>query len=103
MGSGNANAVKVYSEHLNYLYTTYESKQQDPGKWTDKQVETILAVYHEGNKIEGISSNPNWIKRSSVMEGLDAGSIKEEETTEEKKEETSEETTEEKDTEGEGE
>ena len=45
MGSGNAFAVKVYSEHFNYLYTTYESKQQDPGKWTDKQKEDILAIY----------------------------------------------------------
>lgn len=100
LGSGNVNAVKVYSEHLNYLYVTYESKQQDPGKWTDKQVETILAVYKEGNKIEGIGSNPNWIKRSSVMDGLDDGSIVEKEET---TEESSEETTEETDTEGEGE
>ena len=93
MGSGNVLAVKVYSEHLNYLYTTYESKQQDPGKWTDKQKEDILAIYHEGNKIEGIGSNPTWIKRSSTMEGLDDGSITEEK--EETSEESSEETTEE--------
>ena len=93
MGSGNALAVKVYAEHLNYLYTTYESKQQDPGKWTDKQKEDILAIYHEGNKIEEIGSNPTWIKRSSTMEGLDDGSLTEEK--EETSEESSEETTEE--------
>ena len=93
MGSGNVLAVKVYSEHLNYLYTTYESKQQDPGKWTDKQKEDILAIYHEGNKIEGIASNPTWIKRSSTMDGLDDGSLTEEK--EETSEESSEETTEE--------
>ena len=102
LGSGNVNAVKIYSEHLNYLYTTYESKQKDPGKWTSTQVETILAVYHEGNKIEGISTNPNWIKRSSVMDGLDDGSITEkEETTEKPSEESSEDTTEESNTNGE--
>ncbi len=99
LGEGNTNAVKVYSEHLNYLYTTYESAQQDPGKWTAAQKEKILKVYNEGNKLDGIGSNPNWIKRSSVMEGLGDGSIEEEEKEEEK---TDEETTEE-DTEEEGE
>ena len=86
MGSGNENAVKIYSEHLNYLYASFEATQQDPGKWTKDQKEQILAVYHEGNKLSGISNNPNWVKRSSTMEGLDDGSIsdgdkpKEEET-----------------------
>ena len=84
---------------MNYLYTTYESAQQDPGKWTAAQKEKILKVYNEGNKLDGIGSNPNWIKRSSVMEGLGDGSIEEEEKEEEK---TDEETTEE-DTEEEGE
>ncbi len=102
MGEGNTYAVKVYSEHLNYLYTIYEQKQKDPGKWTPKQVETILAVYQKGNKIEGISANPNWIKRSSVMDGLDDGSLTEkEETTEKPSDESSEGTTEENKTDGE--
>ncbi|MCR5212831.1 MAG: serine/threonine-protein kinase [Eubacterium sp.] len=75
MGEGNENAIKVYSEHLNYLYTSFEAEQQDPGKWTTDQKEQIISVYHSGNKLTGISSNPNWVKRSSTMEGLDDGSI----------------------------
>ena len=88
MGEGNENAAKIYSEHLNYLYTYFESGQQDPGKWTDAQKEQILTVYHAGNKLTSISSNPNWVKRSSTMDGLDDGSI----VDEDKKPATTEET-----------
>ena len=96
LGAGNSNAVKVYSEHLNYLYTYFEATQQDPGKWTGVQKSEILEVYEAGNKLDGISSNPNWIKRSSTMEGLSDGSIekKEETPTESSSEETSEDTSE---------
>ena len=79
LGEGNENAAKVYSEHLNYLYTSYEAKQQDPGRWTADQKEAILKVYKAGNKLSSVSSNPNWVKRSSVMEGLDDGSLEPEE------------------------
>lgn len=94
LGEGNSNAVKVYSEHLNYLYTYFESNQQDPGKWSNVQKSEILAVYEAGNKLEGISSNPNWIKRSSTMDGLSDGSIekKEQESTTEAKTDEPEET-----------
>ena len=79
LGEGNESAAKVYSEHLNYLYTSYEAKQQDPGRWTADQKEAILKVYKAGNKLSSVSSNPNWVKRSSVMEGLDDGSLEPEE------------------------
>lgn len=79
LGEGNENAAKVYSEHLNYLYTSYEAAQQDPGRWTADQKDAILKVYKAGNKLSSISSNPNWVKRSSVMEGLDDGSLEPEE------------------------
>ncbi|MBP3233931.1 MAG: serine/threonine protein kinase [Eubacterium sp.] len=66
-------SIKVYSEHLNYLYALFEKDQQDPGKWPDAQVKEIVAVYDAGNKINGIDSNPNWIKRSSIMNSLKGG------------------------------
>lgn len=91
LGEGNDNAAKVYSEHLNYLYTSFESKQQDPGKWSATQKSEILAVYNAGNKLSNISSNPNWVKRSSVMEGLDNGTIVEEDTSSQSEEENNEE------------
>lgn len=85
MGSGNENAVKIYSEHLNCMYTYFEKTNQDPAKWTKNQKEKILAVYEEGSKLSGVSNNPNWVKRSSVMDGLSV----EEPTTEQTKEESS--------------
>ncbi len=75
MGEGNENAIKIYSEHLNFLYTMFEEKNQDPGKWTGAEKKQILAVFDAGSKITGIESNPNWIKRSSVMTGLKDGSL----------------------------
>ena len=73
MGSGNENAIKVYSEHLNYLYTLYEAENQDPSNWSAADKKEILAVYEEGSKINGIDTNPNWIKRSSIMNSLKGG------------------------------
>jgi serine/threonine-protein kinase len=75
MGEGNENAIKIYSEHLNYLYTQFEEQEQDPGRWTGAQKKQILEVFDAGSKISGIESNPNWIKRSSVMSGLKDGSL----------------------------
>ena len=48
-------------------------------RWTADQKDAILKVYKAGNKLSSISSNPNWVKRSSVMEGLDDGSLEPEE------------------------
>ena len=70
MGSKNTNTVKIYSEYLNYLYTTFESNQQDPGKWSNSQKSEILAVYKDGQKVPGIENNQNWVKRTSVMDEL---------------------------------
>ena len=84
LGEGNEYAVKLYSEHLNYLYTYFESSQQDPTKWSRTNKDTVLAVFDAGSEVPGIESNPNWIKRSSVMDSL----RKDEVTTEEKEETT---------------
>ena len=67
MGSGNVEAKQIYVDHLDYLYTTFEKANQDPMKWSKDQKEEILAVYDEGNKIEGIDNLQNWSKRSSEM------------------------------------
>ena len=72
MGSSE-NSIKVYSEHLNYLYALFEAEQQDPSLWDSTKKKEILAVFDAGNKINGIDSNPNWIKRSSIMNSLKEG------------------------------
>ncbi|MBO4864416.1 MAG: protein kinase [Eubacterium sp.] len=73
LGETNENSIKVYSEHLNYLYTLFEESEQDPTKWSSAEKKEIIAVYDAGNGVSGIDSNPNWIKRSSTMSSLKEG------------------------------
>ena len=87
LGEGSEYAVKLYAEHLNYLYTYFESSQQDPTKWSRTNKDAVLAVYDAGSEIPGIESNPTWIKRSSVSV---MNSLRNDATTESKKEETTE-------------
>ena len=70
MGKSNEKAAKVYVEHLNMLYATYDKIEQDPLKWNNAQKDAILKVFDEGSEIPGITNNPNWIKRTSTMELL---------------------------------
>ena len=70
LGEGNENAAKIYSEHINYLYSTYEAKNQDPAKWSDADKKAIIKVYDEGNKLESVQNNPTWTKRAKEMKKL---------------------------------
>ena len=74
LGEGNENAAKIYSEHINYLYSTYEAKNQDPAKWSDADKKAIMKVYDEGNKLESVQNNPTWTKRAKEMKKLKSGS-----------------------------
>ena len=70
LGKTNPNAAKVYVEHLNSLYASYEAEQQDPEKWSVSKRKNIVDVFNEGSNVPGISNNPNWLKRTSTMEML---------------------------------
>lgn len=70
MGKDSSFSQKLYSEHLNYIYETFEEKQMDPMLWSAAQVETILAVYNESKDVKDISNNTTWVKRKTVMDRL---------------------------------
>ncbi len=70
LGKNSSYVAKVYAEHLNYMYETFEAKTKDPEKWSKANKEEILALYNEGLSINGIDENTTWIKRSSVMNKL---------------------------------
>lgn len=74
LGAKNESTIRIYSEYLNFLYTSFEAKQQDPGRWSASQKKQILDVYHKGQKVVGIDKNQNWIKRTSTMEDLEKAS-----------------------------
>ena len=73
LGKSNENSAKIYSEHLNYLYSTFEAKQQDPEKWTKADKEAIIKVYDEGNKLSSVQNNTTWMKRAGTIEKLKNG------------------------------
>lgn len=81
LGKKSQYSAKVYAEHLNYLYETYETKNQDPAKWTPANVATILELYEEGLEVSGIDSNTTWVKRAATMEKLRSGNYRSEEET----------------------
>ncbi len=68
LGADNENAAKVYVEHLNMLYTTYEKNQQDPLKWSKAEKDSIIKVFDAGSKIPNITNNPTWIKRTPTVD-----------------------------------
>ena len=78
LGAKNENATKVYVEHLNMLYTTYEKAEQDPLKWSQAQKDSIIKVYKEGSDIPGITNNPTWIKRTPTVEVISSPVAKKE-------------------------
>jgi hypothetical protein len=95
LGAGNENAAKVYVEHLNTLYTTYEKGQQDPLKWSQTQKDNILKVFSEGGKLPNITNNPTWIKRTPTIEAIKNPVVVEEEKPAKEEAKTTEASTEE--------
>ena len=81
---GNANVLsnKAYAEHLNYIFSCCEAKQQDPTKWKKQQpekLEDLLAVYEAGSRVADISTNKTWKKRIDKVEMLAKGDYLQEE------------------------
>ncbi|MDD6327988.1 MAG: serine/threonine-protein kinase [Lachnospiraceae bacterium] len=73
LGKQNIMSAKVYAEHLDYIYRSCETKEQDPSKWKKQmpaQFEALLFIYEEGYSVKDIESNKTWKKRKSTMEML---------------------------------
>lgn len=76
LGVNNVLSNKIYAEHLDFIYTYCEEKQQDPTKWASQmpdELQDILSVYDEGSKVRDIDSNKTWKKRKEIMEMLASG------------------------------
>ena len=70
LGKGSNFVAKVYAEHLNYVYETFETTSRDPEKWSKVNKDTIISLYEEGLGAKDIEENTTWIKRSAVMNKL---------------------------------
>ena len=70
LGKDSNFVAKVYAEHLNYVYETFETTSRDPEKWSKVNKDTIISLYEEGLGAKDIEENTTWIKRSAVMNKL---------------------------------
>lgn len=77
LGTTNVMSNRVYAEHLDFIYSFCEQKQQDPTKWASQlpnELSELLGLYEEGSKVKDIDSNKTWKKRKGTMELLSSGS-----------------------------
>ncbi len=76
LGINNVLSNKIYAEHLDFLYTYCEERQQDPTKWAVQmpdELQDIISIYNEGCGVKDIESNKTWKKRQEVMQMLASG------------------------------
>jgi serine/threonine-protein kinase len=76
LGKNNVMSNKVYSEHIDYIYSYIEAKQQDPMKWqsTDAaRLQELLDIYSASMDVKDISANKTWKKRKSTLDILLSG------------------------------
>lgn len=77
LGKDNVLSNKIYAEHMDYIYSYCEDKEQDPTRWASvcpNELKDILELYTEGNSVKDIDSNKTWKKRKETMEMLVSGS-----------------------------
>jgi serine/threonine-protein kinase len=85
LGKNNVMSNKVYAEHIDYIYSYIEAKEQDPLKWqsTDAtRLAELISVYNDSADVKDISANKTWKKRKSTLDILASGdySVDEEST-----------------------
>lgn len=76
LGTNNVMSNKIYAEHLDYIYSYCESKQQNPTMWARElpsELSELLSVYGTGKGVSDIESNKTWKKRKENMEMLSNG------------------------------
>lgn len=73
LGKDNSLSNKIYAEHLDYIYSYCESREQNPNSWEQRfpdETKQLLSVYKEGKAVTGIDTNKTWKKRRDSMEML---------------------------------
>ncbi|MDE6024537.1 MAG: protein kinase [Lachnospiraceae bacterium] len=76
LGTNNIMSNKIYAEHLDYIYSYCEARQQNPTAWAKElpnQLSELLSVYESGKNVLDIESNKTWKKRKENMEMLSEG------------------------------
>lgn len=76
LGTANVMSNRVYAEHLDFIYSFCEQRQQDPTRWASQlpnEWSDLLALYEEGGKVKDIDSNKTWKKRKGTLELLLTG------------------------------
>lgn len=71
IGKNNVRSSKVYTEHLDYLFTHLQNKDQDPNNWSSKyksKFDDLCNVYKEGKVVTGIGEEQKWTKRKSTID-----------------------------------
>ena len=73
LGTENILSNKIYSEHMEYVYSVCEAAE-DPTGWA-KEVKTeykeLMKVYKAGKKVADIDNNKTWKKRKSTLDMLE--------------------------------
>ncbi|MBQ8316794.1 MAG: protein kinase [Lachnospiraceae bacterium] len=80
LGKNNVLSNKVYADHLDYIYSYCVDINQDPANWKrlcKDEHDDLLAVYDEGQDVEGINTNRTWNKRKDTVEMLKYGRYEE--------------------------
>lgn len=85
LGKQNIMSSKIYAEHLDFIYSYCEEKEQSPKKWNGKlqtQLKDLLSVYADGQDVLDIDKNKTWKKRKENVAMLAEGGYSEEESNE---------------------
>lgn len=85
LGKQNIMSNKIYAEHLDFIYSYCEEREQSPKKWNSKlqnQLENLLSVYADGQDVLNIDKNKTWKKRKENVAMLAEGGYSEEESNE---------------------
>ena len=76
LGKDNVHSKKIYAAHIDYMYSYFEAKVQDPTKWAKElpgELDAILAVFDESLGVKDISTEKTWKKRSDTLQKLKDG------------------------------
>lgn len=85
LGKQNIMSSKIYAEHLDFIYSYCEEREQSPKKWNSKlesELKDLLAVYADGQDVLDIDKNKTWKKRKENVAMLAESGYSEEESNE---------------------
>ena len=85
LGKQNIMSSKIYAEHLDFIYSYCEEREQSPKKWNsilESELKDLLAVYADGQDVLDIDKNKTWKKRKENVAMLAEGGYSEEESNE---------------------